>query len=158
MIIKKEISINKSIQDVWEVLGNQFGEISVWSSLIKESKVYGDSKIKGLNYSIRETNTVKGITKQEMTSFNPEQHSLSYKALSGTPSFIKGVNAKWFLSKLNDNSTQLTMSAAIETKGIMGIVLGPVVKIKFGKLGDELMDDLKYYLENGSPHPRNFIA
>jgi hypothetical protein len=61
---KKEISINKSIQDVWEVLGNQFGEISVGSSLIKESKVYGNSKIKGLNYSIRETNTVKEITKQ----------------------------------------------------------------------------------------------
>jgi hypothetical protein len=93
-----------------------------------------------------------------MTSFNPKQYSLSYKALSGTPFFIKGVNAKWFLSKLNDNSIQLTMSAAIETKGIMGIILDPVVKIKFGKLGDELMDDLKYYLENGSPHPRNFVA
>jgi hypothetical protein len=71
---------------------------------------------------------------------------------------MKGVTAKWFLSKLNDNSIQLTRIAAIETKGIMGIILAPVVKIKFGKLGDELMDDLKYCLGNGSPHPRNFVA
>lgn len=158
MVIKRQIPISKSIEDVWEVLGNQFGEISKWSSLIKESKVYGDSKLEGLSYSIRETNTTQGITKQEMTSFNPEQHSLSYKALSGTPFFIKTVNANWFLSKLNDDSAQLNMSVDVETKGIMGVILGPVAKMKLGKLGDELVDDLKYYLENGSPHPRNLVT
>lgn len=154
MIIKKELAISKSIEEVWEVLGNQFGEISVWSSLIKESKVYGDSKLEGLNYSIRETNTTQGITKQEMTSFNKEQYSLSYKALSGTPFFIKSVNAKWSLSKLNDDNTQINMNVDVQTKGIMAAILNPVAKMKLGKLGDELMDDLKYYLENGSPHPR----
>ena len=39
---------------------NQFGEISKWASIIRESKVYGDSKLEGLNYSRRETNTMPG--------------------------------------------------------------------------------------------------
>ena len=158
MNIKKKITINKSIEDVWEVLGNQFGEISIWSSLISESKVYGDSKLAGLNFSKRETNTSQGITVQEMTSFNPEQYTLSYKALSGTPSFIKSTNAKWFLSKLNEGSTQLNINIDIQTKGILGFILSPIVKIKLGKLGDDLVDDLKYFLENGNPHPRKVVA
>ncbi len=158
MILNRKTTINKSIMDVWEVLGNQFGEISNWSSLISESKVYGDSKLGGLTYSKRETNTTRGITVQEMTSFNPEQYSLSYKALSGTPFFIKSTNAEWVLSKLNEGSTQLNMSVDIQTKGILGFILSPIVKIKLGKLGDELVDDFKYFLENGNPHPRKVAA
>ena len=93
MNIIKKITINKPVEEVWEVLGNQFGQISNWASLIRESKVYGDSKLNGINYSIRETNTLKGITKQELTSFEPEKYSLSYKSISGTPPMIKEVRA-----------------------------------------------------------------
>ena len=158
MEIKKNTTINKPIDDVWEVLGNQFGEISNWASVISESKVYGAPKLDGLSYSQRETNTTQGITVQEMTSFNPKQYSLSYKAVSGTPFFIKNTNAKWFLSKRNEGSTQMNMSIDIETKGILGFLLTPIVKIKLGKLADVLVGDLKYFLENGNPHPRKIAA
>lgn len=156
--ITREIKINQSVDNVWDVLGNQFGEISNWSSLISESKVYGDPKIEGLTYSQRETNTTQGITVQEMTSFNLGEYSLSYKAISGTPFFIKSTNAKWVLSKLDEECTQLNMSLDIQTKGIIGFILGPIVNIKLGKLADELVDDLKYFLENGNPHPRKVAA
>lgn len=93
-----------------------------------------------------------------MTSFNPGEYSLSYKALSGTPFFIKSTNAKWVLSKLDEECTQLNMSVDIRTKGIIGFFLGPIVRTKLGKLADELVDDLKYYLENGNPHLRKVTA
>ena len=48
MNIIKKTTINKPVEEVWEVLGNQFGEISNWASIIKESKVYGESKMKQL--------------------------------------------------------------------------------------------------------------
>ena len=158
MKIKKNAIINQPIENVWEVLGDQFGEISNWASVISESKVFGDSKLKGLNYSQRETNTTQGITVQEMTSFNPKQYSLSYKGISGTPFFIKSTNAKWSLSKKNEGSTQLNMSIDIQTKGILGFILGPVVKLKLGKLGGGLVEELKYFLENGVPHPRKMAT
>ena len=153
MKIIKKITIGKSVEDVWEVLGNQFGEISKWSSLIRESKVYGDSKLAGINYSQRETNTTNGITKQEMTSFNPEQYSLSYKSISGTPPIIKEVRAHWSLSKKDANNTNLVLDFTADMKGL-GFIIAPIAKIKLGKIGDELLDELKYYIENGSPHPR----
>ena len=153
MNIIKKTTINKPVEEVWEVLGNQFGQISNWASLIKESKVYGDSKLSGVNYSIRETNTLKGITKQEITSFEPVKHSLSYKSISGTPPIIKEVRAHWSLKKNESNNTMLVMDFTADMKGL-GFILVPIVKKKLSKIGDELLEELKYYLENEKPHPR----
>lgn len=153
MNIIKKITINKPIEKVWEVLGNQFGQISNWASLIKESKVYGDSKLNGVDYSIRETTTLKGITKQEMTSFEPENYSLSYKSISGTPPIIKEVRARWSLTNKDSNTTALVMDFNADMKGL-GFILAPIVKKKLGKIGDELLEELKYYVENGKQHPR----
>jgi len=158
MEIKKEITIGKSIDEVWEVLGNQFGEIDKWSSLIHSSTVSGEGKFDGVNYSIRSTGTTQGDTQQELTSFNPGQHSLSYKAIAGTPFFIKSVNATWALSEVNDNITRLNLNLIIETTGLMGVILGPVAKMKLTKLGDDFLDDFKYYVENGKPHARKVAA
>ena len=150
MKIIKELTITKPIDRVWEILGKQFGKIDNWASLILHSEVSENTNKPGV---IRSTQTTGGPTKQELTTFNPEQHSLSYKAIAGTPFFAKSVNAKWSLFKTGENSTQLTLDFEIKFKGIGGI-LTPIVKKKLGKVGDQLLEELKYYVENGKPHPR----
>ena len=158
MLIEKDVTIHKSVDEVWEVLGNQFGEIDKWSSLISKSEVSGEATIPGLPYSIRTTDTAKGVTQQQMKSFDPEKHTLSYAAIKGTPFFIKNAVATWSAKKVVDSSTNLNLHFEVELAGIMGAILGPVAKKKLGKLGDELMDDLKYYVENGKPHARKLAA
>jgi hypothetical protein len=158
MKIILEQVIAKPIADVWEVLGNQFGQIDKWSSLISHSEVSGEAKIPGASFSIRSTKTTQGPTQQKLTSFNPEKHTLSYKAISGTPFFIKSVNATWSLKKKDDNTTDLTLDFEYETQGIMGLILRPIVKKKFSKLGAEIIDDFKHYVENGTPHPRKVAS
>ena len=157
MKIVKNLEINKRIVAVWEVLGNQFADIAKWSSLIEKSEVSGDPKIPGVNFSIRSTQTTAGPTMQELTSFNPEQHSLSYKAISGTPFFFKSVNAKWSLSEASGEKTHLVLDFEVKFKGLFGI-LSPVIKLKLGKVGDELLDDFKYYVENGKAHSRKVMS
>ena len=149
MKIIKKISIGKPVEDVWEVLGNQFGEIDKWASLIKKSEVSDQKLSPGV---VRSTETTGGPTKQELTAFIPEKHIISYKAISGTPFFFKAVRAEWSLSK-NQNNTHLTLDFEVKFKGIGGM-LSPIVKKKLGKVGDELLEEFKYYVENGKPHPR----
>ena len=158
MNIIKKLTIGKPIEDVWEVLGNQFGNIDKWASIISHSEVSGEAKVPGVNYSIRSTKTTQGDTQQELTGFNPAQHTISYKSISGTPFFIKQVKAEWSLTKNDDNSTALVLDFNVETQGIMGVILGPVAKVKLGKLGDVILDDFKYYVENGKPHARKLAA
>jgi hypothetical protein len=153
MKIIKKLEISKPIDEVWEVLGNQFGEIDRWASLISHSTLSGDSTLKGISYAVRSTETTGGPTKQEMTSFNAEQHSLSYKAISGTPAFFKSVTAAWSLSKTSQSSTALVLDFEVKFKGISAI-LSPLVKLKLGKVGHGLLEEFKYYVEKGTPHPR----
>ncbi len=150
MKIIKELSIDKAVEAVWEVLGNQFGEIDKWASLIRSSELSKKALTPG---TVRSTETTGGPTKQELTDFNPEQHLISYKAIAGAPFFAKGINATWSLSKKQDNSTKLILDFEITFKGIGGI-LSPIVRKKLGKVGDVLLEELKYYIENGQPHPR----
>ena len=148
MKIVKNLEINKPIIEAWEVLGNQFADIAKWFSLIEKSEVSGEAKIPGVNFSFRSTQTTGGPTKQEITSFNPEQHNLSYKAISGTPFFFESVNAKWSLTEVSNEKTHLELDFEVKFKGLFGI-LSPLIKLKLGKVGDELLEDFKYYVENG---------
>ncbi|MFT5512208.1 MAG: hypothetical protein ACI8SE_000605 [Bacteroidia bacterium] len=157
MKIVKELIINKPIEDTWEVLGNQFGNIDKWSSLILRSEVSGKATLPGVNYSVRSTETTGGPTKQELTAFNPEQHTLSYKAIAGAPFFAKAIRATWSLSKNKSDATDLVLDFEVDFKRIAGI-LTPIVKKKLGKVGDELLEELKFYVENGKPHPRKLAS
>ena len=78
---------------------------------------------------------------------------LSYKAIAGTPFFAKSINATWTLTNNPDSSTKLIMNFEIKFKGIGGI-LTPIVRMKLGKVADDLLGDFKFYVENGKPHPR----
>ena len=102
---------------------------------------------------VRSTETTGGPTKQEVTAFNPDQYMLSYKAIAGAPFFAKAINATWTLTKNQDASTKLIMNFEIKFKGIGGI-LTPIVRMKLGKVADDLLGDFKFYVENGKPHPR----
>ena len=157
MRIVKKLLIEKPVEEVWEVLGNQFGKIDRWASLISHSEVSGPSKISGVDYSIRSTKTTQGDTQQELTSFNPKKHSISYKSISGTPAIIKQVMAHWSLENRGEKSTHLVLDFTVKMKGL-GFFFAPLAKIKLGKVGDVLLDDFKYYLENGKPHQRKVSA
>ena len=153
MKIIKNLTIDKPIADVWDVLANKFGEIDLWSSLITDSKLSGEATLETVDYSIRSTQTTAGPTQQQLTEFDPQNFTIAYKAISGTPPFFKSVNAKWILNKKDENSTYLTLDFEVKFKNIT-FILAPLVKIKLGKVGDVLLDDLKYYVENEKPHPR----
>ncbi len=158
MIVKEETIIGKSIEDVWEVIGNQFAEIDKWASLISHSEVSGESNLPGVNYSVRSTKTTLGDTKQELTSFNPEKYSLSYRAIEGTKSYIKSVDANWSLVKEDNNQTRMVLDVKMQTTGLIGVIITPLAKFKFRKLGIELLDDLKCYMENDKPSLRKLAS
>ncbi len=157
MRIVKELSIAKPIEAVWEVLANQFGKIDNWASIVSHSEVSGPAKLPGVDYSIRSTITSQGKGQQELTGFDPANHSISYRSLSGTPAIIKQVSAHWSLKEKGANETHLALDFNAEMKGL-GFIIAPLAKIKLGKVGDVLLDDLKYYVENGKPHPRKLSA
>ena len=153
-----ELVIQKNINDVWEILGNQFTEPHIWASNFITSKPGGSPKLPGLSYLHRATTTENGDNWQELDDFDPANHSLSYHISKGIPSIAKSGIGTWKLTKINETTTRLNVDFKLVTKGLPGFVMSPVVSKKVGKASDEIVEEFKYYVENEKPHPRKLEA
>jgi len=155
MKIKVELTIKKPIQDVWEVMGNQFGYADKWSSNFKTCKPGGAAKFSGLEYSLRDTSTDRGNTIQELTAFDPDKYTLSYIITKGAPEIAKMAGADWFLTTESENLTMVSLDFILEPK--MPLAEEMETKIKMGLTASvkELAEELKFYLETGKPLIQN---
>lgn len=152
--LQKEMVIHKKVEEVWEVMGNQFAQVHLWSTNFKDSKPGGSSKFPGLNYSERITLTDRGETIQELDSFDSTTHTLAYHITKGAPSIAKQASAIWSLNSVDANTTVVVLEFNMVTKGFLGFLMTPLIKMGMGKSAIEIAEDLKYYVENGDPHPR----
>jgi len=155
MKIIVELTINKSIQEVWEVMGNQYGYADKWSSNFKTSKPGGEAKFSGLEYSLRDTTTDWGKTVQELTAFDSDKYSLSYVITKGAPEIAKMAGAKWSLVSESENLTTLSMNFNMEPKMPLTAEMETKLKMGLTESVKELAEELKFYLETGKPHPNN---
>ena len=155
---EEEVLIEKNIDEVWEVLGNQFTEVHLWSANFKSSNPGGEPKLLGLDYLHRETMTEKGENFQELDNFDPANYSLSYHVSKGAPKIAKSALGEWKLTKTEDNQTRMNVHFILETKGLLGFILSPVISKKIAQASAEITEELKYYVENGQPHPRKLAA
>lgn len=156
--VSKDLSIRKSAEEVWEVMGNQFDQVHIWSTNFKESKPGGFEKFPGISFSERITITDRGETIQTLDSFDPVNYSLAYHITKGAPGIAKHASAVWSLKSEDANTTIVTLNFYMETKGILGFIMTPLIKKGMGKSAKEIAEDLKFYLENGRPSPRKLEA
>lgn len=153
MTIKVNLTIEKPIAEVWEVMGNQFGYAHLWSSNFKSSQPGGAPKFEGLDYSLRDTTTDRGNTVQELTAFDPKQYSLTYEISKGAPAIAKKAGATWSLSPSTTESTLLEMAFLMEPQMPLNDEMNAKIKHGLTASVTQLAEELKYYLENGEPHP-----
>ncbi|MEQ8241705.1 MAG: SRPBCC family protein [Cyclobacteriaceae bacterium] len=152
MEIKVQVTINKPIAEVWEVMGNQFGHAHLWSSNFQSSKPGGIAKFEGIDYSLRDTTTPNGNTLQELTEFDASNFSLRYEITAGRPEIARSVSSHWYLEE-SAEGTVVYMDSVMEPK--MELPAEMAEKIQLGLMAsfNQLANELKYYLENGVPHP-----
>lgn len=151
MKIEKEIIVNKNIASAWQVLGTEFANAHVWASPLMHSSGSG-GKFNGSECNERSCD-IKGMgkTRERLIKFSDENHSLSYVVDEGMPSAVKHATNTWTLNSSGNNKTRLTMQMDITLGGMMGFVMQPMMKMMLGKMGDTLLADYKYYVENGVP-------
>ena len=153
MNITVNLTIHQPIADVWEVMGNQFGHAHIWSSNFKSSKPVGEARFAGLDYSSRDTVTDRGRTVQELTEFDAAKHSFTYQITEGAPPIAQFAGATWSLSEEGASDTQLTMDFVMEPKSPLPPEMEAKVQAGLTASVTQLAQELKYFLEEGQPHP-----
>jgi hypothetical protein len=153
--IKQELSIDKNVEAVWDVMGNQFGEVHLWSSNFIESKPGGDKIFEGIGYSNRITLTERGETIQALDAFDTTNYSLSYHITKGAPAIAKKASAVWSLKSISKNETIVILEFELITKGVIGYVMASKINNKIEAAAKGLAEELKFYVETNTPHQRN---
>lgn len=146
MKITIEIKIEKAINDVWQVMGNDFAGAAKWSTNFQTSKPFGEKKFEGLDYSGRETTTDRGLTIQVLDKFEPQNYSLEYHITEGIPPVGKSASSHWYL-KEDGEGTKAIFDYDMELKDEVPAEM--VGKIEMGlKMGaTQLAEELKAYVE-----------
>lgn len=152
MTIEKEIIVNKSIADTWQVLGHQFAEAHKWASPLKHSEAKDSNNFNGSTCSERGCDIAgMGKTREKLIEYSNESHRLSYSVPEGMPSMVKYATNTWQLTPIGNDKAKLKMVMNITLGGFMGMMMQPMMKMMMGKMGNTLLLDFKYYVETGRP-------
>jgi hypothetical protein len=157
MVIEKEIMVNKSVKDAWNVLGIDFANASKWASAVNHSEGSGN-KFNGSTCSERGCSTTMGSIKEKLYEYSDENYSLAYEVAAGMPSMVKYATNTWKLIEVGNDKCKLQIKMDIRMGGFFGSLLQPIMKMQMSKMGNHLVEDFAYYVENGTPHPRKLKA
>lgn len=150
--INKEISINKSIDAAWKVLGPEFAQADKWASSVKHSEARDTKYFNGSSCTERGCEiSGMGSIKEKLLKYSDTEHILSYQVYEGMPSMVKFMSNTWQLFSTGDNSCKLTMKMEMKTGGLMGVIMKPMMKMQMSSMANKIVDDFKYYVENGKP-------
>jgi hypothetical protein len=154
MKVKNEVTIEKNVTDVWQVLGNEFDQIHVWASFFKDSKPAGEKKFHPINFSARDTVVDGKESTHSLDVFNAEDHLFSYTVTAGAPPFTDKAQAQWVLESKNNERCTVSITVHMELKEIIPKEKALEIKGWLSKSGDGMLEELKHYLETGKVHPR----
>jgi len=154
--MKGDITVNASASKVWKILARDFGDIGQWASIIINSKAITDNEGSGDGKLTGRVCSAQGFgdTVEELTHFDEDAMRFTYKAIKGLPFFIKSAKNNWSVHSLSENETMVKSCAEIAMPFFPGIILAPIFKFMMGGKGKEMFEELKFYVEQGQPHPR----
>lgn len=154
--IQKEIEINVSADQLWEMVGPGFVEVYKWSSNVDHAEGFGQSEFKGAVCSERACDVnVKGFSKIKETLFKYDESNmnLAYEVNDGMPSFVTKAVNDWTVVAIDENRSKLIMNAEFRSKGLMGTLMNGMMERKMTETLETVLKDAKIYAETGKPSP-----
>ena len=157
--IKHQLTVNAPIDEVWRVLALEFTRVGDWASGIAQSKLNPNvvapegAEVGGRVCSVPGF----GDLAEAFTAYDPDNYTFSYEAIEGMPFFVKTAGNTWSLTA-QGNQTIVNMHLIAEVNVFSGMLMAPMMRRKFDQSGRDTIEDLKYYVENGSPSPRKLKA
>ena len=152
--IKEDITISKNIERVWEICALDFQHIDRWDANVKQS-IPSENQHLEANVGGRICYQYSGAkTVEKLTEYDEKNNTFTYAITEGLPGFVINAHNRWELARTDINETKLTMKVSIELKGIFGSLMSGMMKHQMSKILRSAQEELKHFIENGSPHPR----
>ncbi len=163
MKISKKVTVKKSAEDVWAVLGEDFVNISKWVSSVNHSvelkgKLATEAPVCGRVCDLG-SGPKSAIIDEKIISFDRQNRNFTLEVTPQAESkmpIVKSISI-FSVKKLSNSSCEVSCTANVTLKPF-ALLLLPLLKMGFGKNFGELLEELQFYVENGTVHPRKAKA
>lgn len=155
MKISRTINIDAPADRVWDILGPNYVNAGDWASSVYVSKARaGTPKVADAPVAGRVCQTSLGPFTETIEAFDESRRHVAYSATGDKmPGFVKRLVNSWTVNPSGHKSTvQMELSADIAFP--FNILMGPMMKLQFGRVLRDATEELKYYAETGQPHAR----
>ncbi|WHI51242.1 SRPBCC family protein [Microbulbifer sp. MLAF003] len=163
--VNREIAIDRPIDEVWKVLAVDFDTASEWMTLIphsfaKEGKPVENASVEGRVCVLTNKGPSGLVADETITRFDEKNYELdvSVETKNTPPGFpVKKSLSKFKLSPSVGGGTTVNFTANMELNALGG-VLSPVVKKMTGSQFEQMLKDLKIYMEKGGHLAKGAVA
>ena len=150
--VQKEITIDVSAENLWEMVGPGFVDVYKWASNVDHAEGKGNSKFEGAVCDERFCDVnVAGFSKisEKLTNYDGDKLTLSYAVNTGMPGFITKAVNKWTVVPVDSQRSKLVMHADFQVKGLMGSLMKGTMEKKMNQTLQTILNDAKVYSETG---------
>ena len=156
MKIEKQFTIDAEARDVWQVLGPQYDQVGLWASSVHRSEKHSvGTKPPQAPCSGRVCTTELGPFRESILEYDEERKILAYDAQGEKmPFFVKNMINRWQLRPAASGTTEVEMELSVDMLPGFGLLMGPMMKRKLGKVLGHVAEELDHYVTRGEPHPR----
>lgn len=165
MKITKAVTIEAPIDKVWNIFSHDFNNAYIWMSSVPKS--YGKDlgeKFSGAHTAGRVCEldgNPDGIKASEtILAYDEENKTCTVEILLLNTPFlipIKGNILNFSAKEEGPDRTSILWEITPMIKPAAKIIT-PLIKFGLGKFIAQIIEELKYYVENGTPHPRKVKA
>jgi len=136
MKVETEITIERSIADVWHALATQFTDAQSWMSPVRRSyalsgKLVANAPVAGRTCELSDKGADGLIAHETITLFDAQNQRLAIEIVPANtpPGFPVRKNvAIYQLTALGSNRTHLSFNSEVETN-TLGTVISPLLKV-----------------------------
>lgn len=171
--LSTDLIVGAPADQVWEVIGPGFDRIGEWATAIPTSTATPPARPAidaadggGLRLPVAAAidapvagrvcrtgiRLVPEVT-ETLIDYDDANRTLTYQA-SGMPRFVTLARNTWTVTPLDTHRSRVSLHAQFDTRGLLGL-LGWAILAQTRRTSRHLADDLRHYVETGTPHPAN---
>lgn len=155
MKIARKITINAPADRVWKVVAHAFADVGLWASGIAHSVVNEAAAIpEGASVGGRVCNVPGfGEILESFTAYDEAGKTFTFEATGG-PFIVRSAQSTWLVRALGANTTQVSFQSDLKLLPGIGLIMAIPMRMQLSRLLQNVVEELKYYVETGEIHPR----
>jgi hypothetical protein len=155
MKVVRELEIDVPADRVWQVLANDFAKVGEWYSGVRHSQAKLDAEVPDGAVCAGRIAHVPGLGEihERFTYYDRSKMAFAYE-VTGMPFFVKGASNSFAVAAMGGGRSRVSLEALTHFVPVVGWPMILPMKLRLNKLMGQLLEELKYYVENGDIHAR----